>query len=427
MYSTMTHPRLNITVFQALTCLAEKYRFDVNNIDKYRQIIALYLQGIQNQADGDVLGILLQDPVLLDYTIIASMPKDPIRREFERKLAHLTLLESLDVLDLGLLERHVTSILEPNQPLPEYSSDDSGRTTPEGDTEEVRDEKLNLLRKAITSSHQLFSELMTDGTSLFDLFHQPTSVPISAIPGTFLIQLGTIAELLRANQCIYNPDELHPIFNQVQLKYYLCSLIAYDVSCRDKYNLDAFFCVLDMQEVQNVFQPLLPGFLSSLNLEAMFSVHNQQAFDQALTHAIDKNRELFQNRQLAHKQRLKVTYARSMTLDLPHKKVGYTLFSPLGMENQAPVKIAHLFRYFQGNRTQDAHVIDRTQEFYLVMIMLLIARVLGVKLMKKKHTETKDIPFASMFALSMLIGLLTEGLLDVNCELPSSNRLNGAP
>jgi hypothetical protein len=429
----MTRPLRNITAFQALTYLADAYRFDLNNQEKYRQIMALYLPGVRSQADQAVLESLFQDPVLKGCHIVA-LKEDPVRRDFERELARLTLLESLDVLDLDLLGRHVTSILQPigidhiyPDLLLDSSSEASDNTSHEGDTEEEHDEKLQLLSDAIISSHQLYEQLHTDGTTLFDLFHQPTSVPISAIPGNFLIQLGTVEALLHANQCVYHPQGSGYISNEVQLKHYLCALIANDVSRRSKYTLEAFFYALEMHEVQHAFQALLPDFLSSLKLDEMFRLHNQPAFNQALSRTIQLNGQIF-NREETHTElKLKAKNAGSIMLDFPHKSVMYTFFSSSASENRMLARCTHSFHGIQNEMKQFPGVLERSVELSLAMVILVSARFLNIKMFKNKHTETKDASFASMFSLSMLIAAFTARLLDANCELPRSNTFNGTP
>lgn len=108
-----TSPSINITVFQALTLLAEKYQNQ--NDKKYQQIKALYLSGVQSEEDKNNLKQLLTNPLLNTYTISAQphdINEDPVRRYFESHLCHEILKEQLDSLDLQQLQQHYEALLE---------------------------------------------------------------------------------------------------------------------------------------------------------------------------------------------------------------------------------------------------------------------------------------------------------------------------
>lgn len=101
---------VTITVFQALTLLAQKYR---KNTDMYERIKMLYLSGISNEQDEEQLQLLLADEALNPYVISVArhdINEDPVRRYFESHLCHEILKESLDDLDKNLLERHFESL-----------------------------------------------------------------------------------------------------------------------------------------------------------------------------------------------------------------------------------------------------------------------------------------------------------------------------
>lgn len=100
------HPenlKTTITVFQALTLLAEKYRGDPT---RAKQIDLLYLSGVRNPADQIQLNVLLQDDLFEDYIISRKkrdINDDPVRRYFESHLCYETLINTLDALDSSLL------------------------------------------------------------------------------------------------------------------------------------------------------------------------------------------------------------------------------------------------------------------------------------------------------------------------------------
>tara|TARA_R110002126_G_scaffold291802_1_gene459179 strand:- start:80495 stop:82168 length:1674 start_codon:yes stop_codon:yes gene_type:complete len=107
---TSLTPKIEITVFQALTLLLEKYRDTPN---KYKLIESIYLTGVRNTRTDTRLNDLLEDPLLDTYIIKTTkhaINTDPVRRYFESHLCHNTLATSLDDLDINLLEQHFNSI-----------------------------------------------------------------------------------------------------------------------------------------------------------------------------------------------------------------------------------------------------------------------------------------------------------------------------
>lgn len=104
---------MKITVFQALTLLAKKYKDDQENQVIYQQVKHLYLSGVRTDQDQDLLTALLKDESLKDYEITdrkEDINEDPTRRYFESQLCLETLKNSLDDLDLGLLQRNFNKI-----------------------------------------------------------------------------------------------------------------------------------------------------------------------------------------------------------------------------------------------------------------------------------------------------------------------------
>ncbi|RUR18427.1 hypothetical protein ELY21_08180 [Legionella sp. km535] len=104
---------MKITVFQALTILAQKYRNDESNTETYYKIKSLYLSGVRSPKDAETLDQLLQDDTLSNYEITddrAAINDDPVRRYFESQLSHETLSDSLDSLDSRRLKRHFESM-----------------------------------------------------------------------------------------------------------------------------------------------------------------------------------------------------------------------------------------------------------------------------------------------------------------------------
>lgn len=101
-----------ITVFQALTLLAEKYR---NNLDVYQDIKSMYLSGLNNSINHAwLLDELLGDELLKGYLIDATcegINADPVRRYFESHLSVETLANSLDDLKLSLLKKYYSAVL----------------------------------------------------------------------------------------------------------------------------------------------------------------------------------------------------------------------------------------------------------------------------------------------------------------------------
>lgn len=106
-------PKTTITVFQALTILAKKYRGDEAHKETYAQIKSLYLSGVKQQNDVETLERLFQNDALKGFNISKEahdINEDPVRRYFESRLCNETLKDSLDRLDLRRLERHFNSI-----------------------------------------------------------------------------------------------------------------------------------------------------------------------------------------------------------------------------------------------------------------------------------------------------------------------------
>jgi len=104
-------PKIEITVFQALTLLAKEYR---HHQTIYTQIESIYLTGARGKLAEYMLNALLDDPFLANYSISASkqaINNDPVRRYFESHLCHNTLATSLDFLDVELLEKHLNAII----------------------------------------------------------------------------------------------------------------------------------------------------------------------------------------------------------------------------------------------------------------------------------------------------------------------------
>lgn len=105
--------KTTITVFQALTLLAEKYQGDLT---RSAQIDSLYLSGIRNPADQNQLNILLQDDLFNDYIISCKkfdINNDPVRRYFESQLCYETLINTLDDLEsipLGHLNAEINHL-----------------------------------------------------------------------------------------------------------------------------------------------------------------------------------------------------------------------------------------------------------------------------------------------------------------------------
>lgn len=102
--------KIKITVFQALTILAEKY---IDDDLKSVNIKKLYLSGIRNEKDNDLLHKLLKDKALKPYIICnekSDITNDPVRRYFESILCLETLSYSLDKLNLNLLKESFNSI-----------------------------------------------------------------------------------------------------------------------------------------------------------------------------------------------------------------------------------------------------------------------------------------------------------------------------
>ena len=102
---------MKITIFQALTLLAQKYRHE----DKatYEKIKSIYLSGVRSDEDLRKLEELLKDEALKDYEISddrKDINEDPSRRYFESRLCHDTLAASLDKLDMRQLNRNFESM-----------------------------------------------------------------------------------------------------------------------------------------------------------------------------------------------------------------------------------------------------------------------------------------------------------------------------
>ena len=101
---------MEITVFQALTLLAQKYR---HNTSLLSMIASIYLSGITSKQDSQKLLFLLKDELLQDYKVMLArhlINSDPVRRYFESHLAHNTLAMSLDDLDLDSMNYHYEEV-----------------------------------------------------------------------------------------------------------------------------------------------------------------------------------------------------------------------------------------------------------------------------------------------------------------------------
>ncbi len=202
-------PKTEITVFQALTLLLEKYR-DVPYI--YHKIASIYLTGVRNRDTESMLSNLLDDSLLENYIINTSkqsINNDHVRRYFESHLCHNTLITSLDLLDINLLEKHFESIfnrieddaqelLEPiihghvsPTKFNEYSDglvklnhadsyaslqppNASGRATPQNILDE-RKQKLMLIVKCMYAATYVPEE-MPSGERPLDIYFKPNSV-----------------------------------------------------------------------------------------------------------------------------------------------------------------------------------------------------------------------------------------------------------
>ena len=104
-----------ISVFQALTLLAEKYRHDPSNRARFQQINDFYLTGVRSALSQETLAGLLKDPFLTGFEVSATkkdINEDPVRRYFESHLCHNTLATSLDDLDMFLLTENFNLIFE---------------------------------------------------------------------------------------------------------------------------------------------------------------------------------------------------------------------------------------------------------------------------------------------------------------------------
>lgn len=104
---------MKVTVFQALTILAQKYKGDERYQEKYDQVKKLYLSGVRSAEDKELLTELLKDEALKSHEITAEaedINRDPVRRYFESTLTHETLANSLDNLDKRRLERFFKSM-----------------------------------------------------------------------------------------------------------------------------------------------------------------------------------------------------------------------------------------------------------------------------------------------------------------------------
>ncbi|MCX7116297.1 MAG: hypothetical protein NTW08_10400 [Gammaproteobacteria bacterium] len=114
------HKKIPITVFQALTVLAENYRGKAQHKDIYAKIKSVYLSGVRGTNDIETLNQLLQDPLLNQYTITvdrADINEDPVRRYFESQLCHATLATSLDSLDKKTLNAYCTTLFNQLDPV----------------------------------------------------------------------------------------------------------------------------------------------------------------------------------------------------------------------------------------------------------------------------------------------------------------------
>lgn len=107
---------MNITFFQALTLLAEKYR---DNLDVYTQIKFFYLSGINLSGKyatehNRALKKLLLDDALNGYNVKvtwATINNDPVRRYFESHLCVETLATSLDTLNFDYLNYYYFDVI----------------------------------------------------------------------------------------------------------------------------------------------------------------------------------------------------------------------------------------------------------------------------------------------------------------------------
>jgi hypothetical protein len=108
----MTH--VTISVFQALTLLAEKYGAqEYLNDDSAKNTLEcikhIYLTGTLSSLSRRYVEKLLEDPRLANFDVSATkqdINEDPVRRYFESHLSHNTLATSLDELDILLLHEN---------------------------------------------------------------------------------------------------------------------------------------------------------------------------------------------------------------------------------------------------------------------------------------------------------------------------------
>lgn len=104
---------MQITIFQAITLLAKYYRHTDKEI--YNQIESIYLSGIRSEKDEIILAKLLNDKILQGYDISdkkEDINEDPVRRYFEGQLCHETLRDSLDKLNVDMLQKNFDDLFD---------------------------------------------------------------------------------------------------------------------------------------------------------------------------------------------------------------------------------------------------------------------------------------------------------------------------
>ena len=116
---------MKISVFQAFTLLARRYRGKEEGNETYKKIKQLYLSGITCENDQIIVDQLFKDELLSQYTISDDwheINEDPVRRYFESTLSYLTLTSCIDTLNLELLKLNLQSICN-HIPLEDYLLD----------------------------------------------------------------------------------------------------------------------------------------------------------------------------------------------------------------------------------------------------------------------------------------------------------------
>ena len=249
---------------------------------------------------------------------------------------------------------------------------------------------------------------------------------VNSISGTMLIKLRVIAQLLRDQAFVYKTPEYDGcdgIVDTEQLTHYLRSFIAYMLYHTGGHSLDEYVCVMQLPEVQSEFRQI-PGF-SSITLNNLFKDGNVKAFDEALSQTIQYNNN-FLNKKYLHydlkindkltsiiQDNLKSTRNASamvgiVTLPLTRSTTIYSIIDPSIISAALLLVMIRLLNDSPLPPRRHDDVTHRLKQLFLVAGMVIIAKMVGAKIIKERTDMIESDPISRSLRLSPFIASITD-------------------